>query len=385
MSLFTAATKTKAKLRLALAGPAGSGKTYTALQIAVAIAQAEGGKPAVIDTENGSASKYADLFGFDSATLSAATGFSPEAYLELLHGAEKAGYPVIVMDSLSHEWAGPDGILQAVDQAAARVSGNKFVAWGQVTPRHDKLVRAIVESPVHIIATLRAKMEYVQEKNERGRTEIRAVGMKPIQRDELEYEFDVYGLLDQDNTLVIRKSRCPYLSGAVISKPGKDVSDVLIGWLNSGAEATGTADTPFDASTPAGTTTPARTAGSATSAPNQNGMSAQTHHDVPAASEPASSTPDAGTAAPSTPGTTATDADQRVRDSATLTGAPPETPETTKERWARLVAEAEKAKLPTLGAVKAIDPNAVTEPQLNHYANRLEERLAEARATASAA
>lgn len=382
MSLFAPASKTKSKLRLALAGPAGSGKTYTALQIAVAIATSEGGKPAVIDTENGSASKYADLFGFDAATLSATTGFSPEAYLELIHGAEKAGYPVIVIDSLSHEWAGPDGILQAVDQAATRVSGNKFVAWGQVTPRHDKLVRAIVESPVHIIVTLRAKMEYVQERNERGRTEIRAVGMKPIQRDELEYEFDVYGLLDQDNTLVIRKSRCPNLSGAVISKPGKDVSDALITWLSSGEEAPTQTETPFDASTPAGGTPPVRTAGSATSsAPAMNDTPAPTPHAAPAASEDAGTTPDATPATSSTPSTTATDAEQRVHDSAVLTGAP----ETTQDRWARLVKEAEHVNLATLGAVKAIDPSTVPENQLAHYAKRLEERLEEARAKANAA
>jgi hypothetical protein len=234
VSMFSKATKTKAKLRLALAGPAGSGKTYSALALASIIA--DGGKIAVIDTENGSASKYADLFSFDAADLTVGTGFSPERYLDLLHAAEDEGYAVIAIDSLSHEWAGQDGILQAVDQAAARVSGNKFVAWGQVTPRHDKLVRAIVESPAHIICTLRAKMEYVQERNDRGRTEIRAVGMKPIQRDELEYEFDVYGLLDQDNRLVVRKSRCPALNGAVIEKPGEDVGAVLMGWLNNGSE-----------------------------------------------------------------------------------------------------------------------------------------------------
>lgn len=236
MSLFTRATKTKSKLRLALAGPAGSGKTYTALALATALAG--GGKIAVIDTENGSASKYADLFDFDAADLTVGTGFSPERYLDLIRGAEAEGYAVVVIDSLSHEWAGKDGVLEAVDQAATRVSGNKFVAWGQVTPRHDKLVRAIVESSAHVICTLRAKMEYVQERNDRGRTEIRAVGMKPIQRDELEYEFDVYGLLDQDNRLVIRKTRCPALNGAVIEKPGEDMGAVLLGWLDSGSEAT---------------------------------------------------------------------------------------------------------------------------------------------------
>lgn len=155
MSLFVKATKRAARLRLALAGPAGSGKTMTALKIAAALAAAENGRVAVIDSENGSASKYADLFDFDAASLSAGTtGFSPEAYLDLFQGAEAAGYPVIVVDSLSHEWNGtPGGVLEAVDQAAARLGGNKFVAWGQVTPRHDRLIRVLVESKAHVIVT----------------------------------------------------------------------------------------------------------------------------------------------------------------------------------------------------------------------------------------
>lgn len=340
--MFTRATKQKAKLRLALAGPAGSGKTYTALALAMVIA--DGGRVAVIDTENGSASKYGDLFSFDAAGLNASTGFSPERYLELLRGAEADGYDVIVIDSLSHEWAGREGILEAVDQAASRVSGNKFVAWGQVTPRHDKLVRAIVESPAHVICTLRAKMEYVQEKNDRGRTEVRAVGMKPIQRDELEYEFDVYGLLDQDNRLVVRKSRCPYLNGAVIEKPGHETADVLLSWLSSGSEAAqAPVASPFVPS---------------------NGAAA-------GAGEDGATTPPASAAAPSTHATTDTAAGFD--------------PETVAQRWARLVKEAERVNLPTLGAVKAIDTKTVGEPQLRKYADRLEERLGEAQPARGAA
>lgn len=296
MSLFKKATKQQAKLRLALAGPAGSGKTFTSLLIAQSLAQSEGGRVAVIDTENGSASKYADLFDFDAVSLTASSGFAPERYLEMLREAESAGYPVIVMDSLSHEWAGKDGILEAVDQAASQSNGNKFVAWGRVTPRHDKLVRAIVESPAHIVCTLRAKMEYVQERNERGRTEIRAVGMKPIQRDELEYEFDVYGLLEQDNRLIVRKSRCPQLSGAVIEKPGTDVARVLIDWLSSGEARAAVSDRPL--------------------APPSADALAEDQNAVPTSA--------VSDAESSTRATTPISVDQRVADSAVLTGANPE-------------------------------------------------------------
>lgn len=70
---------------------------------------------------------------------------------------------------------------------------------------------------------------------------------------------------------------------------------------------------------------------------------------------------------------------ETVRASAVITGAPPQ-PETTQDRWARLVAQAEQVKLPTLGQVKAIDPNAISEPQLRNYADLLEARLREVRA-----
>ena len=72
---FTPATKARAKARLGLIGPSGSGKTFSALRIA----QGLGGRVGFIDTEHGSASKYADLFKFDVLELES---FSPDVYEE---------------------------------------------------------------------------------------------------------------------------------------------------------------------------------------------------------------------------------------------------------------------------------------------------------------
>lgn len=262
MVMFAPATKRQAKLRLALAGPAGSGKTFTALVLASSLA--EGGRVAVVDTEHGSASKYADRWSFDVLELD---DFSPDHYIEAIRAAEASGYAVLVIDSLSHEWEGRSGILQMVDAAAARDrSGGSFNAWRTVTPKHDALIQAIVSSRIHVIATLRAKMEYVQERNERtGRMEPRAVGMKPIQRDNVEYEFDVYGMLDQDNRLVIRKSRCPDLSGQLIDKPGADVGGILLGWLAGAPDDAPDNVRPFAAPTRPDTVTLAGDVGAATS------------------------------------------------------------------------------------------------------------------------
>jgi|LSQX01.2.fsa_nt_gb hypothetical protein len=224
--VFKQATKKDSKLRLGLVGPAGSGKTFTALTVAKHF----GGRVAVIDSEHGSASKYADLFNFDVLELDS---FSPQNYVAAIKEAEKAGYDILVIDSLSHAWAGKDGALEQVDKAAARSkSGNSFAAWREVTPMHNAMVDAIMGAKLHVIATLRSKSEYVLEANDRGKKVPRKVGMAPIQRDGLEYEFDIVGDLNWENRLIVTKTRCPELAGAVIHKPGQEFAEVMKQWLS---------------------------------------------------------------------------------------------------------------------------------------------------------
>lgn len=239
MSLFQPASRTQRKLRMALIGPSGSGKTYTALTIAATL----GSKIAVIDTERGSASAYADKFRFDTLQL---TSFSPEKYLEGIQAASAAGYDVLVIDSLSHAWAGKDGILEFVDKVAARSrSGNSFGAWREATPVHNKLVDGILDAGCHVIVTMRAKTEYVQEKDERtGKTSVRKVGMAPVQRDGLEYEMDIVADLDWENNLIVTKTRCEALQGHVTKKAGVEFAGVIVDWLGSGAPAPAKVEAP---------------------------------------------------------------------------------------------------------------------------------------------
>jgi len=229
---FTKATKRQSKLRLAIIGPAGSGKTYSALGIAVALAN--GGKVAVIDTERGSASLYADLFPFDVLTLDS---FSPLAYVEAIAEAEKGEYAVIVVDSLSHAWASKEGALEMVNRETVRSqSKNSYTAWRNVTPIHNKMIDAIIGSKAHIVCTMRSKMEYVMDKDEKGKTTIRKVGLQPIQREGLDYEFSLCGDIDQDHKYIISKSRCPEFADAVVEKPGAEFAKKLLAWLNEGAK-----------------------------------------------------------------------------------------------------------------------------------------------------
>ena len=227
---FQKARKSKIKARIAIDGPSGSGKTYTALIAATTLAQ--GGKIAVIDTERGSASLYSDKFEFDVLELDK---FSPKTYIDAIEAAERAGYSVIVIDSLSHAWEGEGGALDMVDNAAARSnSKNSYTAWRDVTPIHRRMVDAILQSSCHIIATMRSKTEYVLETNSRGQQVPRKVGMAPIQRAGMEYEFTVVGDMDLDHRIVISKSRYEPLQDSVETKPTAEFFQPFVDWLSEG-------------------------------------------------------------------------------------------------------------------------------------------------------
>lgn len=232
---FTPATRSAVKARIALAGPSGSGKTYTALTLATRLAE----RVAFIDTERGSASKYAGEQGWAFDTL-APTAFSPKSLIEALGVAAGAGYGCLVVDSLSHYWSGVEGMLEQVDKAAKRSGGgNSFAGWKEARPDERRMIDALVSYPGHVIVTLRVKTEYVVETDDRGKKVPRKVGLKPEQRDGIEYEFDVIGDLDLDNTLVVSKSRIPMLHGAVIAKPGPEFAETIRDWLADGEETAG--------------------------------------------------------------------------------------------------------------------------------------------------
>jgi len=227
MSLnFAKATKQALKARIAIEGPSGSGKTWTALVTARAL----GKTIALADTEHKSASKYADLFDFDTLHIDR---FAPEVLIDILAAA--ASHDVCIIDSLSHWWMGTDGMLEQVDRAAKRSGGgNSFAGWKEMRPHERRMIEAMLAFPGHLIVTMRSKTEWVIEENDRGKKVPRKIGMKAEQREGIEYEFDIVAAMDQDNTLMVTKSRCPALSGAVISRPDEAFGKTLLDWLNSG-------------------------------------------------------------------------------------------------------------------------------------------------------
>ena len=232
---FAPATRAAAKARIALAGPSGSGKTYTGLSLACRLAE----RVAVIDTERGSASKYVGLNGWAFDSL-APTSFSPHSLTEALAVAGGEGYGCILIDSLSHYWMGVDGMLEQVDRLArSKGGGNSFAGWKEARPDERRMIDALVSYPGHVIVTLRVKTEYVIEEDARGRKVPRKVGLRPEQREGLEYEMDVVGDLDHDNTLSISKTRIPMLHGAVITRPGPELAETIRDWLAEGEDVAG--------------------------------------------------------------------------------------------------------------------------------------------------
>ncbi len=219
------AQRKQAKIKLALQGPSGSGKTYSALLLASGITDYS--KISVVDTENHSADLYAHLGDYNVLQLS--KPFTPERYIIAIETCEDAGMEVIIIDSVSHEWEGSGGILDL----HGNMPGNSFTNWAKMTPRHNAFVQKMLESPCHIISTIRTKQDYVlSEKN--GKMIPEKVGLKGITRDGLDYEFTIVFDLDIKHNASASKDR----TGLFADKPESIITSGhgkrILKWCNSG-------------------------------------------------------------------------------------------------------------------------------------------------------
>lgn len=226
------AERVKSKLRLGLAGPAGSGKTMSALKVAKGL----GGPVCLIDTERGSGDLYANLYDYSVITLE--PPFKPDILVEAIHAAEKAGFNVIIIDSLSHFWSDEGGLLDQVDKAS-KTAGSSYTAWKDVTPQHRRLVNAMLNSPKHIIGTMRSKQAYELETytDKNGQTKQKPVklGMAPVQREGMEYEFTVFFDINQEHYAKATKDRTDMFKDEVFLCD-ETTGQRLVKWLNEGKE-----------------------------------------------------------------------------------------------------------------------------------------------------
>lgn len=217
------AERKKARIKMAIQGGAGMGKSLGALLIAQGLV-GDLSKVVVIDTENGSGDLYAHLGEYGVLPLQAPN--TPESFIEAIELCESSGAECIIIDSLSHAW-------EHLLDYHSNLTGNSFTNWAKVTPRHKALVNKILSTPVHIIATLRTKQEYVLNQKD-GKLIPEKVGLKAIQREGLDYEFTIVFDLDIQHQVTCSKDR----TGLFADQPEFTIDKLtgikIINWCNQG-------------------------------------------------------------------------------------------------------------------------------------------------------
>jgi hypothetical protein len=223
---FTKASRQATKLKIGVDGPSGSGKTMGALALADGITK--GGRVAVADSENGSASLYADRYAFDTVAL---TDADPKTYRAIIDAAVAAKYDALVIDSLTHAW---QHVLNAKDDYdRANPKSNSFANWRKFAPLWEDLMQHILHAPIHIIATMRSKQAYEQVEKD-GRKQVVKLGLQPQVRDGAEYEFGIVFSVNQAHRAEATKDRTALFADQMIDLTDAEVHASLVGWMNAG-------------------------------------------------------------------------------------------------------------------------------------------------------
>ncbi len=238
---FRPAVRENVPLLLGLAGGTGSGKTYSAMLLAKGIAG--GNKFCVIDTENGRASMYADTFDFDVAELHAP--FRPQAYTDAILAGDAAGYPVIVVDSASHEWYGDGGCLDWHDDLMGGQQSKNLSAWIEPKRAHKTMVTRLLQVQAHVILCFRAEPK-VEAVRVDGKLEIQPKasltgldGWIPIAEKNLPYELTASFLLMADKPGVPRPIKLAEDLKPLVALDAPlttDVGERLAEWARGGAK-----------------------------------------------------------------------------------------------------------------------------------------------------
>lgn len=226
--MFKKATRKQAKIKLAVTGASGSGKTFSSLRLAKGLAN--GGKVAVIDTENGSASLYSDRFDFDTLDLS--PPFTHDKFIAAIKAAEDSSYEVLVIDSASHIW---EGILEYKSKLDAR-GGNSYTNWADAGNKFKGILDAVLQSKIHVVCCLRSKMDHVIDKDNNGRATIKKVGMAPIMRDGIEYEFTTVFDCDMSHQASASKDRTGMFTDKIFQIT-EETGQSIAKWLSTGEAA----------------------------------------------------------------------------------------------------------------------------------------------------
>lgn len=252
---FKKAVRKRVRLKIGMSAPAGGGKTLSSLILAYGLLKGEHpdwsdeqiwGAICIMDSENASAELYT---GYDVVKSGVRIGefnvipmeapFTADTYISGINLAKENGIEVCIIDSLTPLWNGVGGMLEKQGNISKR-SGNSYTAWREITPEFNRFVDTMLQTDMHIIATMRSKTDYVQEKDDKGHTTIKKVGLAPVMRDGMEYEFSIFLDIDTDHMADVSKDRTGVVEKyadlhskyfTVTPELGKSIAD----WLSGGA------------------------------------------------------------------------------------------------------------------------------------------------------
>lgn len=237
------AKRHKLKVPILLMGASGSGKTVSSLLIAKGILnkmfpdledEARWEKLAVIDTEHGRSEMYCDstigdthIGSFNIYDLS--KPYTAQRYVQAFNECKQAGCEVVIIDSITHAWSGEGGILDKVNKF-----GGQFQAWNKVKPDEQDFLKLFFDTDVHVIATARSKQGYEVTRSETGKVNIEKVGLRPDQKDGLDYEFAIVFQLYKDHSAESTKDNTNSFTGRMVidSKVGESIYE----WAEQGVD-----------------------------------------------------------------------------------------------------------------------------------------------------
>jgi hypothetical protein len=229
--VFQRAQRTQAKLNCLIMGPSGSGKTVGALALGSHI---QPGKIALIDSEHGRSTYYADQYAFDVLALER---MRPSDYIAALDAAVAAGYGLVIIDGLSHAWQDTLDRKEAYDRA--HPTSNSYTNWKLFGREWEQLVAHLLETPVHLIATARSKQAYELVSDADNKKRPIKLGLQPTIREGTEYEFAlVFDLLPSHRARATKDNLGIFSDEEVLW----DLCDPKVGegiarWLSAGKPA----------------------------------------------------------------------------------------------------------------------------------------------------
>lgn len=222
---FVKAIREKVFIKVLLSGASGSGKSVSALRMATGIAKKCNGRIAMIGTESSRDLYYSNEYDYDLLQLE--DPFTPEKYIEAIDAAVGAGYKVLIIDSMTHEW-------KYLNDAHDKMPGNSFQNWGILKPRHSAFMEKILQAPIHTICTARGKDEWVIEENEKGKKVPKKVGLGTQQDKNITYEFTVSLVIDQNTHVASTDKDNTHIFDGVYNMVTEKDGEKLYDWANTG-------------------------------------------------------------------------------------------------------------------------------------------------------